>query len=148
MAKANVETTFWGEMLRGRLFKPNQGRVVRQITAVSVALVFISLAWRLSATVLSEQESWARYGGPGLIAIMGCWLGFRLVNWPTFANFLISVEAEMDKVSWASWDYLKRATAVVLVVMVFLGAYLFLCDIFWQQLFGLIGFLDLNALET
>jgi preprotein translocase subunit SecE len=75
-------------------------------------------------------------------------VAFRLVNWPNFANFLISVEAEMDKVSWASWDYLKRATGVVLVSMVVLGAYLFFCDIFWQQLFGFIGFLDLKAMGS
>lgn len=147
MARADAET-LWSEMLRSRLFKPNQGRVVRQVTALAIALVFIALAWRLSSTVLSEAGTGIRYGIPGAIGAVGCWLAYRLVNWPTFANFLISVEAEMDKVSWASWDYLKRSTSVVLVVMLVLGAYLFACDIFWQQLFGLIGFLDLNVPKT
>lgn len=147
MARAEAET-LWGEMLRSRLFKPNQGRVVRQVTALSIAVVFVSLAWRLNVTILSEAANGIRYGIPGAIALGGCWLAYRLVNWPVFANFLISVEAEMDKVSWASWDYLKRSTSVVLVVMLVLGAYLFACDIFWQQLFGFIGFLDLNALGS
>ena len=46
-------------------------------------------------------------GGDRLLA------GVSARELPTFANFLISVEAEMDKVSWATWGYLKRATAVV-----------------------------------
>ncbi len=147
MAKAKAESSLLGEMLTPRLFKPNQGRVVRQVTGVSVAIIFLASAWRLKTTVLSEQPDWLQFGLPGAVAVIGVWLAFRLVNWPVFGNFLISVEAELDKVTWATWDYLKRATTVVLVVMIFLGAYLFFCDIFWQQLFGFIGFLDLQALE-
>lgn len=148
MAKAKAEPTLWGEMLNVRRFKPNQGRVVRQVTGVAVAAVFVLIGWRLHGTILADAEPWVRHTAAGVISVLGCWLAFRLVNWPTFANFLVSVEAEMDKVSWAGWDYLKRATAVVLVSMVVLGAYLFMCDIFWQQLFGAIGFLDLNALGS
>ncbi len=32
--------------------------------------------------------------------MVGLWLCFRLVNMPRFADFLIAVEAEMNKVSW------------------------------------------------
>jgi preprotein translocase, SecE subunit, bacterial len=154
MAKAKAETSLWSELFQLRLFKPSQGRVVRQVTGFAVASVFVIAAWRLYATVLSDigattnilgltvPGNLIRLGLPVVIALVGAWVSYRLVNWPTFANFLISVEAEMDKVSWASMDYLKRATAVVLVLMVFMGAYLFVCDLFWQQLFVWIGFLD------
>lgn len=165
MAKANAETSFWGELPSAKFFKPSQGRIVRQVTGVIVALVFVLAAWRTNATLLADIPdtvdlkipftnivlfpntfgSVIRVGIPALIALAGCWLAFRLVNWPPFANFLISVEAEMDKVSWASLDYLKRATAVVLVCMVVLGGYLFLCDVIWQQLFRFIHFLDPKA---
>lgn len=160
MAKAKVETSLMGELFQGKLFKPNQGRIVRQVTGLAVAAIFVVIAWRMRATVLSEigstlsvkipgtsvgvdfPGSLIRMGLPVLVGLIGCWIAFRVVNWPPFANFLISVEAEMDKVSWANMEYLKRATAVVLVLMVLLGAYLFVCDILWQQLFMLIGFLD------
>lgn len=163
MAKANAEPSLMGEMFQGRLFKPSQGRVVRQVTGLAVAAIFAAMAYRLYATVLidvgrtfdlriagaetgiSLPGNLVRMGLPGLILAVGLWIAFRLVNWPPFANFLISVEAEMDRVSWASMDYLKRATVVVLVLMVFLGAYLFLCDVVWQQLFMLIGFLDSSS---
>jgi len=163
MAKAKAEPSLMGEMFQGRLYKPNQGRVVRQVTGLAVALIFYAAAWRLHSTLLIDlgstlflgvpgtevgmqiSSSIVRLGVPILISLVGSWLAFRLMNWPPFANFLISVEAEMDKVSWANMEYLKRATVVVLVVMVFLGAYLFVWDILWQQLFMLIGFLDPSA---
>lgn len=148
MAKAKAETSLWGEMLNVRLFKPNQGRVVRQVTAGAVAGIFILIGWRMHVTVLADVDPTLRYSISGAVVALGVWLAFRLVNWPTFANFLISVEAEMDKVSWASWDYLKRATGVVIVTMIVLGAYLFLWDIIWQQLFDFIGFLDLAARDA
>ena len=148
MAKAKAETTLVSELLNHRLFKPNQGRVVRQVTAIAIAVVFVVTGWRLKATILSDQSSAVGYTVFGVIAAIGIWFAFRVVNWPPFANFLVSVEAELDKVSWADWEYLKRATAVVLVTMVALGAYLFFCDVIWQWFFGLIGFLDLTAIES
>ena len=34
------------------------------------------------------------------VLAFGLWLGYRIVNVPQFADFLIAVEAEMNKVSW------------------------------------------------
>lgn len=147
MAKAKAENTFWLELFSPKLFKPNQGRVVRQVTALSVAGIFVAAGWRMYGTILSDSVPAVRTSISAVVAVLGCWIAYRLVNWPPFANFLVSVEAEMDKVSWASWEYLKRATVVVLVTMVVLGGYLFFCDLFWQQLFNFIGFLDLTAIR-
>ncbi|MCA8994865.1 MAG: preprotein translocase subunit SecE [Planctomycetaceae bacterium] len=145
MAKAPGETTLPQELLSARLFKPSQGRVVRQVTAIAIAVVGAIAAWQLRSTVLgSEQYSSAmRTGIPAVLLVLGVWFAFRIVNWPSFANFLIQVEGEMDKVTWASWDYLKRATGIVLVVMLLLGAYLFAWDILWQRIFTWIGFLEI-----
>ncbi|WP_437192825.1 preprotein translocase subunit SecE [Planctomicrobium sp. SH527] len=142
MAKAKAETSFLATLFQAKIFKGSQGRIVRQIIFLAIAGIFIITAWRLNATIFADSVNWIRVGIPAFIAVAGIWLSFALVNWPPFANFLISVEAEMDKVSWATWDYLKRATAVVLVTMTGFGAYLFLCDIVWQQLFMMIGFLQ------
>jgi len=56
------------------------------------------------------------------------WLGFRIVNLPSFADFLIAVEAEMNKVSWPSRTELIRASMVVIVLMFGLMAVLFTYD--------------------
>ena len=145
MAKAKAETTFFGNFLIPGLFKPNQGRVVRQVTGAAVGIVAIAAAWRLRVTVLADYSPQVALFLPLALALFGIWFAYRLVNWPPFANFLIAVEGELDKVSWADWDYLKRATIVVLVVMFTMGAYLYFADFVWQQLFSFVGFLDLSS---
>jgi preprotein translocase subunit SecE len=57
------------------------------------------------------------------------WLGFRIVNLPTFADFLIAVEAEMNKVSWPSRTELIRASMVVIILMFGLMIVLYLYDV-------------------
>jgi preprotein translocase subunit SecE len=77
-----------------------------------------------------------------LVAALGAWGAFRAVNYPRFADFLISVQAEVDKVSWASKEELYRATVVVVVTMFLLGFTLLAFDVIWQWFFRLIGVLQ------
>lgn len=147
MAKVSDETSLVQELLSLRLYKQNQGRVVRQVTAIAIALCLAAAAWRMRVTVLGGESISVslREGISTAVLVIGVWFAFRVVNWPTFANFLIQVEAEMDKVTWATWDYLKRATTIVLVTMLILGVYLFGWDILWQQIFAAIGFLETSG---
>ncbi len=78
-------------------------------------------------------------GIPAVVLIAGLWFGYRLVNWPRFADFLIAVEAEMNKVTWPSKDELIRASIVVMFTIFFLAMALFLFDIIWQVFFDFIG---------
>jgi preprotein translocase subunit SecE len=142
MAKSKNGPTFGGELLSYELYKRNQGRLTRQLTALAVALVVALGAWSLSQGPLSPYQQATRVGIPLAISLAGAWLAFRLVNFPRFADFLISVEAEMGKVSWASWPELYRATIVVLVTMFFLGFVLLGYDIVWQYFFRWIHFLE------
>ena len=59
------------------------------------------------------------------------WLAWRTVNYPTFADFLIATEAEINKVSWASRRSLVRDTIVVLTALALMTVFLFLVDLFW-----------------
>ena len=148
MAKVRDDKSYWATLASARLYKPNQGRLVRQVTAVALAVIVLAGVWQLRNTVLAEAASGIAIGLPTALGALGLWAIYRLVNWPVFADFLVSVEAEMDKVSWADWGYLQRATGVVLGTMLVLGVYLFVCDIFWQQFFDFIGFLNLEAMES
>ena len=63
------------------------------------------------------------------------WVSYRVVNVPSFADFLIAVEAEMNKVSWPTRTELFRSSMVVLIMMFALGGiFLAGCDIFWKLL--------------
>jgi preprotein translocase subunit SecE len=78
---------------------------------------------------------------PGALMIVGIWVAYRLVNLPTFADFLIAVEAEMNKVSWPTRSELYRSSAVVLVTVFVLAALLFMFDIAWSEIFKTIDVL-------
>ena len=75
----------------------------------------------------------------GLILLFGVWFGWRLIHWVTFGDFLISVEAEMAKVSWPSRQELKSATIVVLIVFLFLGGLFLVYDFILLSIFKVIG---------
>jgi preprotein translocase SecE subunit len=71
---------------------------------------------------------------PFLVLVVAGWFTWRLVNWPTFADFLIATEAEMNKVSWTTRKRLYADTIVVLVTVVLMTVFLFLVDILWIKI--------------
>jgi preprotein translocase SecE subunit len=72
---------------------------------------------------------------PGLLLAATAWGTYRLVNVPAFADFLIAVEAEMNKVSWPTRTELSRSSLVVLVLIFALAILLYAFDVSWQTIF-------------
>lgn len=143
MSKADRESSFWTALLQAGLYKRNQGRLVRQLTAGGALAAVLLAAWAMAIHLLNDvQPPWLQYALPAAFALAGAWAVYRLVNYPPFADFLIDVEGEMAKVSWASSDELKRATAVVLTTMITLSAVLFLYDFVWLRVLRWIGILQ------
>jgi preprotein translocase subunit SecE len=135
------------ELFAGRLFKPRQGRIVRQLTCLAIWLAFWLGGWQLYEVIGSGVygiNTWTSFRtvqifAPAIMIILGMWFAFRLVNWPKFADFLISVEAEMTKVSWPTQTELYRASMVCIFTMAFLAILLFAYDLIWQAIFDFIG---------
>jgi preprotein translocase SecE subunit len=75
-----------------------------------------------------------RYTVPLLLAALSLWVGWRIVNVPTFTDFLIATEAELNKVSWTTRKRLIQDTIVVLVTVVLLTFFLFVVDGAWSWL--------------
>jgi preprotein translocase subunit SecE len=141
---------FVQELFRVGLYKRNQGRVARQATFAALAIIVALGAWclyldlpaRLSDYLTThysntEPPSWVGAGRFAVIAVplavllAGLWASFRLVQMPSFADFLIAVEGEMSKVSWPSRGELFRASVVVMLVIFVLAALLYLFDAMW-----------------
>ena len=143
MGKVKDKTAImaWQDLFNFEIYKPTQGRIVRQATALALALVVASGVWKLILE-LSGADTKIRLGIPLTLGLVAGWLIFRLINKPRFADFLISTEAEMAKVSWPSRPELFRATGVVLVTMLVLAAALFMFDIIWQTIFQWLGVLQ------
>ena len=145
MAKKIEQTGYWANMSETGLYKRYQGRLTRQVTAATTAIIVFIGLWTLSNGPLGTSDNvWVKIGIPVLIGVVCAWIIYRSVNYPRFADFLISVEAEMDKVTWATKQDLIRSTIVVVTVMFFLGVVLFTYDFFWQWFFQLIGFLQIG----
>lgn len=128
------------ELFHSSVYKPTQGRIVRQLTALAVFVVVTLGCWRLYTFLPTVMNNAALARSiAGVLLAAGLWFGFRVVNWPRFADFLIAVEAEMNKVTWPSKDELIRASIVVIFTIFFLAITLFAFDIFWQFIFSTIG---------
>ena len=127
-------SAFFQELLHTGLYKRSQGRITRQVTFAAVAIILAAGLLRLNQMLIGFGPA-ISYGAPGALLAVGLWAAYRLVNVPAFADFLIAVEAEMNKVSWPTRSELIRSSLVVLITIFFLAAVLFGFDALWSWIF-------------
>lgn len=146
-----VESPWSRALFSAELYKRNMGKVTRQSTFGALAVVTALGCWSLNGQLtfsfagLGQSGRYAIVGG---VLLAGWWLSFRLVNMPRFADFLISVEAEMSKVSWPTRSDLVKTSIVVMITIFGMASVLYLYDIVWQVLLKAIGVLpDIQATE-
>ena len=116
--------------------------MVRQATFVCLAILTGFGSFALSGELQGVMSGNAQMGVPLAVWALCCWIAFRAVNVPKFADFLISVEAELERIVWPTREQVAQATVVVLVVMFSLGIFLTIADLIWKELFGFIGFIE------
>jgi len=131
---------FIQELFHAGLYKRTQGRITRQVTAAALMIVLAMGCWRLQQTLLDVGRL-VSYVVPGLLFLASLWMAYRLVNLPAFADFLIAVEAEMNKVSWPTRSELIRSSIVVLVTIFALAFVLLVFDSVWMWIFKALGIL-------
>ncbi len=139
-------------------YKKSQGQRVRRgtilgIIALAVCGIYTMLAHR---ALEAGPQNWqvpipfasghywiilpdVRFTVPILLLAGALWIGYRIVNLPVFADFLIATEAELNKVSWSPWKKLKQDTIVVLVTVLLLTLFLFVVDQGWAWLLTRVG---------
>ncbi len=129
-----------GSMFQAGLYKPQQGRIVRQVTFVSIAILALLIAWQIGQiTFIEDLFSGSVYAVTGILSGLGLWFAYRVVNHPPFTDFLIAVEAEMKKVSWPAWPELWKASLVVIFVIFSMAISLWLFDVLWTKIFQILG---------
>lgn len=140
---STAQGEFWRSMLSAGAFKPGQGKYARWGTFA--ALVVLIGAGFYNWNNLFGVHEWVRkWAIPAPIALLLTWLSYRLINYPRFADFLITTEAEMAKVKWPTWRELRVATMVVLITVVLLAVFLFWTDIVWRVILGVLGILRIQ----
>ena len=120
------------ELLQVGIYKRSQGRIARQVTCIVIWITLAIGAYRLYR--VGELPLPYNYVVPAVLLIAGVWFGYRIVNYPPFADFLIAVEAEMNKVSWPTSTELIRSSVVVIVLIIGLTLVLFAYDTIWSGL--------------
>jgi len=140
MSSKSAGLSLLPELFRFGIYKSNQGRMVRQFTFFAVAVIAAFGCMTLANGPLMSSAKSVQVGVPLLIWLFVCWVAFRMVNIPRFADFLVSVESELEKVTWPTRHEVVQATIVVLCMMLFLGVFLFLVDLVWTWLFSVIRF--------
>ena len=165
MANEGTSTmgAFWRDLFRTGLYKRSQGRIARQVTFGVLAVVVVLGAWSLLEFMTDKTFPFIskvfdptdpvqkskydtvngvyRYFLPMVVFFGGMWMAFRVVNWPRFADFLIAVEAEMNKVSWPTRTEMIRSSIVVMITIFGLAFVLLFYDLFWQTLLRFVGVL-------
>jgi preprotein translocase SecE subunit len=89
-----------------------------------------------------------RFVMPLILGAAALWLAWRVVNLPSFADFLIATEAELNKVSWTPRRRLVQDTIVVLVTTVLITFFLLFADLVWSQLLTRVGVLRSAKQDT
>ena len=112
---------FVQELFRVGLYKRSQGRVARQVTFAALWIIVALATWRLVVWLSDHAYPQTWMAAPLAVFAAGSWAAFRVVQMPQFAEFLISVEGEMNKVTWPKRTELFRASIVVMVVIFLLA---------------------------
>ena len=126
------------ELFQFGIYKRSQGRIARQVTWGALFVLLAIGAWRLHENLINYGRA-TQLVAPSLVLLVGVWIAYRLVNMPSFADFLIAVEAEMNKVSWPTTAELWRSLLVVLFSIAFLVVVLAAYDIFWRVVLHLLN---------
>ena len=137
-ASSGAMMSFMQNLLHTGLYKRNQGQIARQATFAAIAVAVLLGSYRLY-TEADPAKLIYQYSVPSIVLFVGLWIAYRLVNLSSFADFLISVEAEMSKVSWPTKTELVRGSVVVLITILFLAAFLFGFDLIWTFVFKHLG---------
>jgi preprotein translocase subunit SecE len=142
----------WAGLFQFGIYKQTQGRIARQLTFLALAIGVSLAAYQLWLLMkVTSLPAWVPRGAmieswlaldvslPILLLVVGLWLSYRAVCIPRFADFLIAVEAEMNKVSWPTRDELIRSSVVVIVIILILSVLLSTYDLVWYVLFQFLG---------
>jgi preprotein translocase SecE subunit len=143
------------------VFKGNQGVRIRRITVIALLILgFWGIITLINQRALgterpNQPNEWhidipfsgtpdypntlplmfkVHLVAPIVLGALLIWFAWRIVNLPSFSDFLIATEAEMNKVSWTTRKRLFQDTVVVLTTVIFMTVFLFVVDILWIKI--------------
>ena len=117
-----------------KIYKRGQGYYTRLYSALAGFVIVASGSYALYGK-LQGTSIWVNTLVPaGVCALLGL-LIYWLVNKPALADFMISAEGEIKKVSWSSRREIITSTFIVIGVVMLMSAMLFVADFSFKYLF-------------
>jgi preprotein translocase subunit SecE len=121
------------------IYKRGQAKNTRLWTAISAFVICAYGCYVLHQKLATMNNIWVETLVPfGLCAVFGGLIAW-LMNKPSVADFLISSEGEIKKVSWSTRKEIVSSTTVVIVVMLSISIFLYLVDMGFVWTFDKIG---------
>ncbi len=118
-----------------KIYKRGQGYYTRLYSAL-VSFVIISIGCYVLYDKLQAGDNiWVGSLVPAGICFFSGLLIFWLVNKPSIADFMISAEGEIKKVSWSSRREIFFSTIIVICVVALMAVMLWATDMAFQLLF-------------
>jgi preprotein translocase subunit SecE len=119
------------------IYKRGQGKYTRLCSAFAITIIAglgcLQLYNKLRA---GDLGLWTETMVPAGLFVILALLIFWLVNKPSLADFLISAEGEMKKVSWSSRQEIAVSTFIVIVVVISMAVLLGTTDIGFRTFFS------------
>jgi len=122
-----------------KIYKRGQGKYTRLYSVVGFSLVAGIGCYRLYQELHGRGAGlWIETLVPVCLLAVISGLILWLVNKPSLADFMISAEGEMKKVSWSSRQEVTLSTSVVILVVAFLSVLLGVTDLVLRTFFTLL----------
>jgi len=131
-------TAYFKNLFSAGLYNPTLGKTARRLTLLGLVILFVT-----GAAAAYRDNLLGNPGATGIyalaVSLLGLWISFRTVNFPTFADFLVQVETEMRKVSWPSKKELFSTTKVVMIFMALFVLLIYIYDMVFSTFFTLLN---------
>lgn len=130
------------------IYKAGQGYYTRMGTTVGASLLgLLGLRWlwdyAKNAKLGSINQNYVAFGiCAGVGAVLAAFIYYFVFRKPGSGDFLIATEGEMKKVNWSTRREIVGSTGVVISVMAFSTAFLWLIDQAFVFVFQWIGVLQ------
>jgi preprotein translocase SecE subunit len=118
-----------------KIYKRGQGYYTRLCSALAAFGIVAIGCYVLWSKLAVYNNPWIESLVPAAVCVVFGVLIFWLVNKPGVADFMISAEGEVKKVSWSSRLEVAVSTLIVICVLSIMAAMLWATDMTFSSLF-------------
>jgi preprotein translocase subunit SecE len=121
-----------------KIYKRGQGYYTRLYSALVSFSILATGCYALFRQLEGTGNVWVKAFVPVGVCVVFSLLIFWIVNKPNIADFMISAEGEIKKVSWSSRKEIIASTMVVIFVVAAMAGMLYAADWVFRWVFAVV----------